>query len=74
MVSRVFFSPSRFVWYTLSASNLTISNNYSGAIGMRPGNPDYDSGLKALVAATPVLGAAARTLARIPVVKKLRRL
>jgi ATP-dependent DNA ligase len=22
MVSRVFFSPSRFVWYTLSASNL----------------------------------------------------
>jgi SAM-dependent methyltransferase len=41
---------------------------------MGSSHPDHGSALKALVAATPVLGAAARTLARIPVVKKLRRL
>ena len=41
---------------------------------MKPSHPDSGSGLKAQVAATPVLGAAARTIARIPVIKKLRAL
>jgi hypothetical protein len=37
---------------------------------MEPSHADCGSGLKALVAATPMLGAAARTLVRIPAVKK----
>jgi cyclopropane fatty-acyl-phospholipid synthase-like methyltransferase len=39
---------------------------------MKPSQTDSGSRLKALVKATPVLGAAARSVARIPVVKELR--
>ena len=46
-----------------------MTNNYSREISMKPSHPDSGSRLKALVAATPVLGVAARSLARIPVVK-----
>jgi cyclopropane fatty-acyl-phospholipid synthase-like methyltransferase len=41
---------------------------------MKASHPDSGSGLKALVAATPLLGAIARTIARIPVIKELRAL
>ena len=40
---------------------------------MKPSHPDSGSRLKALVAATPLLGAAAQSVARLPVVKGLRR-
>jgi len=49
-----------------------MTNNYSREISMKPTHPDSGSRLKALVAATPVLGVAARSLARIPVIKELR--
>jgi SAM-dependent methyltransferase len=40
---------------------------------MKSSHPDACSRLKALVTTTPVLGAAARSLAHIPVIKELRR-
>ena len=46
-----------------AASDVIMTNNYSGSISMKVGHPDSSSHLKALVAATPVLGAAARSLA-----------
>jgi hypothetical protein len=48
-----------------------MSNTIQG-ISMKPSHPDSGTRLKALVAATPVLGAAARSLSRIRVVKELR--
>jgi SAM-dependent methyltransferase len=45
---------------------------FERGISVKPSYPDSSSRLKALVAATPVLGAAARSLARNPVVKGLR--
>ena len=50
-----------------------MTNNYSGEISTKPTHPERSSRLKALVAATPLLGAVAHSLARIPVVKRLRR-
>jgi hypothetical protein len=49
-----------------------MTNNYSGGISMKPSNPESGSRLKALVAATPILGEAARSIARVPVVKLFR--
>ena len=49
-----------------------MTNKYSGGISTKPSHPDSDTRLKALVAATPVLGTAARTLSRIRMVKELR--
>jgi len=39
---------------------------------MKPTAPDKGNRLKALVIATPVLGPAARSIARIPIVKEWR--
>jgi hypothetical protein len=50
-----------------------MTNKYSGDISTKPSHPERSSRLKALVAATPLLGAVAHSLARIPMVKRLRR-
>jgi len=50
-----------------------VSRKHSEGIGTKPSYLSSGSRLKALIAATPVLGAAARSVARIPVVEGLRR-
>jgi SAM-dependent methyltransferase len=50
-----------------------MTKNYSEEISIKPSRLASGSRLKTLVAATPVLGAAARSFARIPLVEGLRR-
>jgi SAM-dependent methyltransferase len=50
-----------------------MTKNYSEVVGLKPARFDSVSRLKSLVAATPLLGAAARSLARTSVIEGLRR-
>jgi cyclopropane fatty-acyl-phospholipid synthase-like methyltransferase len=50
-----------------------VTNNDPVGIEMMPSHPDTMGRLKAFVAGTPFLGAAARTIVRIPAIEDLRR-
>jgi hypothetical protein len=50
-----------------------VTNNDPAGIGTMPSHPDTIGRLKTFVAATPLLGAAARTIVRIPIIEDLRR-
>ena len=57
----------------IASRNIHNAKNSSGVISISQASQSPASRLKALVAATPVLGTVARRIARIPAVKDLRR-